>query len=104
MITKDIAIYRGDDYLLEIALLNADNTPADLTGAKIELAFGELDGALTYADITTNQNVVMAVFSHAATKDIQWSTGKYDLQVTMADGRVSTPVKGKIKMIQDVTP
>ena len=47
MITKDIAIYRGDDYLLEIALLSADNTPADLTGAKIELAFGELDGELT---------------------------------------------------------
>lgn len=103
MITKDIAIYRGDDYLLEIALLNADNTPADLTGAKIELAFGELDGELTYADITTNQNVVMAVFSHAATKDIQWSSGVWDLQVAK-DGKVTTVARGKIKITRDVTP
>jgi len=103
MIIKDIAIYRGDDYLLEIALLNADNTPADLTGAKIELAFGELDSELTYADITTNQNVVTAVFSHAATKDIKWGSGLWDLQVTQ-DSKVTTVARGKIKITRDVTP
>lgn len=103
MITQDIRIYRGDDYLLEIALLNSDGTPADLTGAKIELAFGELDGALTYADITTNQNVVTALFSHAATKDIEWSSGVWDLQITQT-GKVTTVARGKIKITKDVTP
>lgn len=105
MITKDIAIYRGDDYTLEVALLDSDGMPADLKSAEVKLAFCDSMGDdLRYAGIIINDNTVSATFSHALTKDIEWSTGKYDLQVTMADGRVSTPVKGKIKMIQDVTP
>lgn len=103
MVIKDIEIYRGDDFLLEVALLDANGLPADLSTATIELAFGEIDGDISYADITVNQHVVTAVFSHAATKDIQWTTGEWDLQITQA-GKVTTVARGRVKITRDVTP
>ena len=103
MITKDLDIYRGDDYLLEIALLNSDGTPANLNGATIELAFGEQDGVLSYATISVSDNVVTAIFTHAATKNIEWTSGVWDLQVAQ-DGKVTTVARGKIKITRDVTP
>lgn len=104
MITKDLSIYRGDDYLLEIALLNSDGTPANLNGATIELAFGDSSGMeLRYADILIDENLVMATFTHEATKGIEWTNGLWDLQVTQ-NGVVTTVARGKIKITRDVTP
>lgn len=104
MIQKDLTLYRGDDFTLEIAVLNADGTPADLTNSKVELAFGDSNyDDLRYATIALSNNVVIAIFTHAQTKDIDWSNGVWDLQVTK-DGKVTTIAKGKLKITRDVTP
>lgn len=104
MITKDLTLYRGDDYPLEIAILNADGTPANLLGADIRLGFSDgMSDEVTYADITVNNNVVSAMFTHQATKDIDWANGLWDLQITQ-NGLVTTVARGKIKLIRDVTP
>lgn len=54
MINHDLKLYRGDDFTLEIAVLNDDETPADLAGADIKLGFSDGVGDVSYADISVN--------------------------------------------------
>lgn len=103
MITHDIKLYRGDDYTLDIAIVNNDGTPADLTNAKIELGFSDGVGDVSYANISVSDNVVTAHFAHKTTKDIDYSRGFWDLQITQ-NGVVTTVAKGKISIARDITP
>lgn len=70
MITHDIKLYRGDDYTLDIAIVNNDGTPADLTNAKIELGFSDGVGDVSYANISVSDNVVTAHFAHKPPKTL----------------------------------
>lgn len=104
MITHDLKLYRGDDYVLEIAIINDDTSPADLAGATVRLGFGDgVSDDVRYADIAINNNVVTATFSHAITKDIAYSRGLWDLQITK-NNIVTTVARGKISFTRDITP
>lgn len=103
MITHDIKLYRGDDHTLDIALLNNDGTPANLTGAKVELGFFDGVGDVSYANISVTGNVITAHFAHQTTKNLDYSKGLWDLQITQ-NGVVTTVAKGKISITRDVTP
>lgn len=103
MINHDLKLYRGDDFTLEIAVLNDDKTPADLAGADIKLGFSDGVGDVSYADISVNNNVVQAHFAHKTTRDLAYSRGYWDLQITK-DNIVTTIAKGKINITKDITP
>lgn len=103
MITQDIKLYRGDDHTIEIAVLNDDGTPADLAGADVKLGFSDGMGQVSYANISTNNNVITAHFAHATTKDLEYSRGEWDLQITK-NGIVTTIARGKLIITRDITP
>lgn len=103
MISHDLKLYRGDDYSLDIAIINDDGTPADLTGAEIKLGFSDGLGDVSYADVRVADNLVTAHFTHATTKDLEYSRGQWDLQIKK-DGIVTTVARGKLTITKDITP
>lgn len=103
MVTHDIKLYRGDDHTLDIGVLNDDGTPVSLAGAKVELGFSDGVGEVSYANIMINGNVITAHFAHQTTKNLDYSKGFWDLQITQ-NGVVTTIAKGKISMTRDITP
>lgn len=103
MISQDIKLYRGDDFTLEIAILNDNGTPADLVGADIKLGFSDGVGDVSYANISVNNNVVQAHFAHATTKELEYSRGEWDLQITK-NNIVTTVARGKLIITRDITP
>ena len=104
MIVQDLDIYRGDDTELVVAVTNAEGVPVDLAGATVECVFN--DSTQTnpqYADIDVNGNVITVTFTHEMTKDLEWKSGLYDVQVKK-DGKTITIARGKVKITRDVTP
>lgn len=104
MLVEDFNIYRGDDYIVEIAVINDDGTNADLTDTDVKLGFNDGNGGkMSYADITVENNIVTAHFKHETTKNLSYSRAKWDLQLTK-DGIVKTVARGNINITKDVTP
>ena len=103
MIKQSIEIYRGDTKTLEVAIVDEAGNPVDLTNATVELGFTDGKDAMRYADVLINNNVVIITFSHELTKDITWTTGQYDLQVTRG-AEVKTALRGNLIITKDITP
>lgn len=98
----DIQLYRGDDFVLKVAVKTANNQPADLTGADCRLGFSD-GNSLYYAQLHVIDNVIIAHFSHQLTKDLTIGRALWDLQITK-DNIVTTIAKGKLNITQDITP
>lgn len=104
MLVQDFNIYRGDDYIVEIAVINDDGSAVDLTNTDVKLGFNDGNGGkMSYADITVENNVVTAHFKHETTKNLTYSRAKWDLQLTK-DSIVTTVARGNINITKDITP
>lgn len=54
-------------------------------------------------ELTPNQGKVTLHFSPADTSGEDWSSGKYDLELTSSNGFVTRLLKGKIRLSKEVT-
>lgn len=53
--------------------------------------------------ITPLEGKVELIFSAATTEDIDWRRGKYDLELTAADGTVTRLIEGEISISREIT-
>jgi hypothetical protein len=104
----NIALYQGDDWAAQVTVLNADMTPADLTGytAQAQIRAGVADQQPVVAaqmSATVNPpNQVLLALTHAQTAPM---SGQYvwDLQVTSPGGIITTLLAGSVGVSQEVT-
>jgi hypothetical protein len=101
----DLLLYRGDTWARRFRLWQDDamTLPVDLTGSTV---------AAEYRANTNDTNAV--AFDCAVTDpnivDVGWHTwvdcplsGVWDMQVTFADGTITTYVAGRVRVTADVT-
>lgn len=104
-------VVRGDTATLRIDFLEDDEVTAiDISGWDIEANAYDSKASLSYAlDITVNNGWIVVTAESDVT--VNWGTGiryrvnelNFDVQVTLADDTVWTPVIGVISVIADVT-
>lgn len=109
MKTQDLKFVRGDDRAFRLLVHNPDGTPADLTGARLDLhaRIDEADAPVLQlssenGSIEIAQHRIVLHFTHDATQSAEWETARYDLQLQQA-GKRRTILSGKIKLIPDQT-
>lgn len=104
--------YRNDTFDgLVFSLKNSiDETPIDLTGASIKVQFRHNTSrnfVIKELNIGTGITILDAAGGRLAfdTFIVDWQASNYvyDIEVTFADGRIKTYVKGSWKIIQDIT-
>jgi hypothetical protein len=100
-------IYRGDTHAWRFVLWQdtAKTDPVDLAGIAVKAEIRERPGG---ADITplslvvTLPNIIDASLSSAETAGLP-ASGRWDLQLTDAGGRVATVLAGSVKVAGDIT-
>jgi|SRR5215472_4163949 len=108
MNSASINIYQGDDYAA-IVSLTADGTsdPADLTGytATAQIRADYADNApvvVTTFDIQILGSDVYLSLTHDVTATLKGNY-RWDLQMIAPDGTYTTPIYGKVTVLQEVT-
>jgi hypothetical protein len=97
----DLSAYRGDDWLQQFRLCDGPDVPTDLSGATIE-ATARSDRHVVTLDATID-DTVGGLVSIALPLDAIADVYRYDVEVTDADGNVTTWVRGQLTIRQDVT-
>lgn len=106
---EKLEFVRGDDRSFRLLVLNPDSTPADLSHTTFDL-HARLDDQAEPVIQLYSQNGSIEVadgrivlhFAHELTRDAEWETADYDLQMRKA-GKRRTILQGKIKLIHDKT-
>jgi hypothetical protein len=101
----DLELYQGDDFAVQLTVTNADNTPANLSGA---LARAQIRSAAPSADVAAafsgsiSANVVTLSLAHAASALL---SGNYvwDCHLTYPGGTVATIAAGRVRVSAEVT-
>jgi hypothetical protein len=101
--TRRIVVYRGDSRLIRVPVVNADRTPADLTGASVQWAVApnaaspesaitlrktvgnglSISGHFVDIDLTTDDTLALGAANHY-----------HELKIKLADGRTGTAMIG----------
>jgi hypothetical protein len=113
-LTSNITLYRGDDWSQTVTFATGtttSNTPIDLTGCTIasQIRQSENNGTVLNTIAITNRNDAAGSFTMSlsgALTGVMDSTkfpAVYDVQVTSADGLVTTFMKGTVSLGLDVT-
>ena len=103
----DLLIYQGDDYRATVTLSNQDGSPVDLTGFTAQAQIRE-DVADVAPDVlveigtTLGTSAVELSIPNAQTKLLN-GTYRWDLQLTSADGFITTVLAGKVTATAEVT-
>jgi hypothetical protein len=102
-----VVMVRGDTRTFTIALTDADGVAIDLTDAAVAFS---VSGAFTK---TTGDGVVVSdptsgiALVTVEPADTDWMRGRsarrFDVQVTMSDGSIRTPISGRFVVLPDVT-
>lgn len=106
--TLDLNVYQGDDKFLFLTFLDGDGLPEDLTGwafrAQVRSAVADSQPTVA-ADfgITVDENVVTCHLTGEQTTGFDPPAMVYDVEGTDPAGRVTTWVKGRIIVDQEVT-
>lgn len=99
-------IYRGDSRSWRFVLW-ADpgrTEPFDLAGLHVAAQIRRDYDALTAVDLTVNVELPNVVIVHlSAERSARTPTGRWDMQLTYPDGRVTTAVRGRVAVTPDVT-
>ena len=103
--SKTIKLYRGDDETRLVGIKGELDFPfiqrIDLHAvAKSEKVF-----SLSTTDKTIQivDEGILLDFTHNLTKDAEWKTADYDLQITFKDNRIKTILRGTIELTHDFT-
>lgn len=108
----DLYIVRGDTWQQDFIYESPADTPVDLTGysARLQvrkarfsdstlLALSSDDGDITLDD----EGNIQVTATAAVTALLDFSTARYDLELTSAGGIVTTLLEGEVRLIKDVT-
>jgi zona occludens toxin (predicted ATPase) len=111
--TYDFDIEQGATLIKPIVWKDSTGTAVNLTGwtAKMQvrqsiasedvlLEMSTSNGKITITPLTGSINLI---FSAATTAAITWKRGKYDLELTAADGTVVRLIEGQITVSQEIT-
>lgn len=111
--TYDFDIEQGATLLKPIVWKDSTGSPVNLTGytAKMQvrksvssqevlLEMSTVNGKL---QLTPSTGTITMVFSAATTAAIDWRSGKYDLELTSADGTVTRLIEGEITVSREIT-
>lgn len=109
----DFEIEQGATLVKPIVWKDSTGTAVNLTGytakmqirksvsaADVLLELSTTNGKLT---ITPNTGTVTMTFSATTTAAIDWSRGKYDLEVTSSSGIVTRLIEGEITVSKEIT-
>lgn len=103
---RDLTVTRGDSQVLELALTGL---PEDgLTDAEVTFTVGHLltksvgDG-IAVDDPLTGEAVITIDAGDTSAAPAHRTTYPYDVQVTLPDGTVKTPIRGLFIVLPDVT-
>lgn len=105
--TYNLALYRGDTYSWTIKVWQdaAHTVPTDLTGATAKAEIRDRTGGTTIVPLTCTLTPPNTIVMKLATA--QWTgmppAGVWDLQITYADGTVTTVLAGSVTVTPDVT-
>jgi hypothetical protein len=111
--TYNFDIEQGATLRKPIVWKDSTNAVVNLTGytAKMQVRRSaasdevllELSSANGKIAITPLQGKVELIFSAATTEAVDWRRGKYDLELTSADGTVTRLIEGEITVSREVT-
>lgn len=111
---ETLRLYRGDDYAIALTLRGRDGRAVNLTGVRADLhaaVAGETvlrmstaDSRIRAAQTPDGTPVLLIDFAHDLTAAADWQAADYDLQLTDAQGRIRTIMRGQIKLTGDITP
>lgn len=99
----DFELYRGDTCALDVVLTDSQGAPYDVSGARVDMLVLGDTGESLRPEITVSGNTVHVAFAAESTRRMRWTRGKYDLQLTFGE-TVQTVLRGKIRLLEDVTP
>ena len=103
----DLHLYRGDSAVWQFRLWadDAHTVPVDLTGATVKAEIRDKSAGPLVTELVVSVAMPNTV-DMELTPEL-WVTipaaGVWDLQLTLADGTVQTPVAGKVTATPDVT-
>ena len=105
---KQLTMTRGDTRTFTVTVTNDAGAPLDLTSASLDFTVCDLfDKSLGdgIAVDTPATGVAVITVDPADTEDSgdRRRSYPYDLQVTLADGSIKTPLSGRFVVIPDVT-
>jgi zona occludens toxin (predicted ATPase) len=111
--TYDFQLEQGATLLKPFVWKDSNGVAVNLTGytAKMQvrrntsaddvlLELSTINGKLT---ITPLSGMVTMVFSATTTAAIDWTRGKYDLELTSGDGTVTRLLEGEITVSKEIT-
>ena len=110
--TNDVKQYLGDTKVITLTLTDQDDQPINLTGATVYLTIkksardADTEAVLqktvtTHSSPTTGETVIN--ISPADTRDKKAGKYYYDIQLTEAEGKVTTINIGRWELLQDIT-
>lgn len=111
--TYDFEIEQGATLIKPIVWNDSTGAPVNLTGytAKMQVRQSVASEEVLLELSTTNGKIqltpltgtITLVFSAATTAAINWKRGKYDLELTSADGTVTRLIEGEINISKEIT-
>ncbi len=111
--TYNFKIEQGTTLLKPVVWKDSNGAPVNLTGytAKMQIRASAYSDEVLLELSTTNGRItldavagkVTLIFSPTITSAINWRRGKYDLELTAANGTVTRLIEGEITVSQEVT-
>lgn len=111
--TYNFEIEQGATLLKPIVWKDSAGAAVNLTGytarmqvrqnASAEEVLLELSTTNSKISITPLTGTITLIFSAATTAAIDWKRGKYDLEMTSADGTVTRLIEGEITVSREIT-
>jgi len=100
-----LSLYRGDSYAFAVRVWSdeAHTIPGDLAGATAAAELRQGAEVITLDCTVVEPNTVDVVLAADAWGTVGPGTGRWDLQLTYADGRVFTVLAGAVTIAGDVT-
>jgi hypothetical protein len=107
MLSEDLEIYQGDDYVVTVTVKNADGSAANLAGytAKAEVRRTPADNGPVMAAFTAvvqTPNLVVLTLSNAQTLLLS-GVFFWDVQIKSPAGGVTTLAKGRVLATPEIT-
>lgn len=104
----NLDLYRGDTGRWQFKLWSdtAKTDPVDLTGCTVTAMIRDKIPSSTFQMemdcVLTTPNIIDMELTALASRDLP-ATGVWDIQITWANGDISTILKGTVKVTNDVT-
>jgi hypothetical protein len=102
----DLVLYRRDDAQFQVQFLDVQGLVIDLSGAsavaQVRNDAGVLLGSLAVTVDEVNDALVITIAKEEYTT-WTWTTGVYDLQVTLGNGDVKTLASGNVTIKGDIS-